>query len=271
MHPPRSPASRWRPSTSTTTSRWTTPSRSGPPTRRSTRPRSRRRWRPWSPRWSRSSARPRCSAPTATCGSPRTRRPTRRTRARSCRPGPSTGWYVQVGAPGVRVGVGFYEAELPAAGRDPRRDRGRPARPASCEEIVAGLTAAGWELGGETLKTSPRGYDADHPRIDLLRHKSMTLGRSYGFEPVIHTAGAARPGPGRTGAPARPFVEWVTARTACTEWLRRPRSAGRGARERRRQPVQVRAARRRQPGAGRRREASSRRATSRTLTLTCWE
>ncbi len=24
--------------------------------------------------------------------------------------GPSTGWYVQVGAPGVRVGVGFYEA-----------------------------------------------------------------------------------------------------------------------------------------------------------------
>ena len=24
--------------------------------------------------------------------------------------GPATGWYVQVGAPGVRVGVGFYEA-----------------------------------------------------------------------------------------------------------------------------------------------------------------
>ena len=101
--------------------------------------------------------------------------------------GPSTGWYVQVGAPGVRVGVGFYEASSPrlaairAAIADDRRGR-------ELEEIVAGLTAAGWELGGETLKTSPRGYDADHPRIDLLRHKSMTLGRSYGFEPVIHTA-----------------------------------------------------------------------------------
>ena len=33
--------------------------------------------------------------------------------------GPSTGWYVQVGAPGVRVGVGFYEAQPGPAGRDP--------------------------------------------------------------------------------------------------------------------------------------------------------
>ena len=71
----------------------------------------------------------------------------------------------------------------------------------------------GFELGGETLKTTPRGYDADHPRIDLLRHKSMTLGRSYGFEPVIHTAellDLVR----KDWRSLRPFVDWVTQRIA---------------------------------------------------------
>jgi uncharacterized protein (DUF2461 family) len=58
------------------------------------------------------------------------------------------------------------------------------------------------------LKTSPRGYDADHPRIGLLRHKSMTLGKSYGFEPFIHTPellDRVR----EDWREASPFVEWV--------------------------------------------------------------
>ena len=31
----------------------------------------------------------------------------------------------------------------------------------------------GYELGGEALKTVPRGFDADHPRADLLRYKGL--------------------------------------------------------------------------------------------------
>lgn len=31
------------------------------------------------------------------------------------------------------------------------------------------------EMGGETLKTSPKGYDKDHQFIDLLRHKSFLM------------------------------------------------------------------------------------------------
>lgn len=101
--------------------------------------------------------------------------------------GPALGYYVQVGAPGVRVGVGFYHAEPGrlAAFRDAIvHDRHGP----ELERLVADLESAGWERGGDRLKTSPRGFDADHPRIDLLRHKSLTLGRLYGFEPYIHTA-----------------------------------------------------------------------------------
>ena len=121
--------------------------------------------------------------------------------------GPSTGYYVQVGAPGVRVGVGYYEASGPrlASIRDAIvEDR----RGGELEKIIKKMTAGGWELGGDKLKTAPRGYDADHPRIDLLRHKSMTLGKSYGFEPVIHTAELVD----RVRADwrqATPFVEWV--------------------------------------------------------------
>ncbi|WP_406047515.1 DUF2461 domain-containing protein [Kribbella sp. NBC_00889] len=99
---------------------------------------------------------------------------------------PSTGWYVQVAAPGVRVAAGFYEASserlarVRAAIDDDRRGK-------QLEKLLAKLTATGWTVGGDKLKTSPRGYDPEHPRIDLLRHKSLTVSKSYGFEPVIHT------------------------------------------------------------------------------------
>jgi uncharacterized protein (TIGR02453 family) len=121
--------------------------------------------------------------------------------------GPATGWYVQVGAPGVRVGVGFYEASSPRlAGIRAAIDH--DLHGPELERIIPDLTAGGWTLGGDTVKTTPRGYDASHPRIDLLRHKSMTLGRDYGFDPVIHTPellDRVR----EDWREARPFVEWV--------------------------------------------------------------
>ncbi len=101
--------------------------------------------------------------------------------------GPAIGYYVQVGAAGVRTGVGFYDAapaRLAAFREAIVDDRYGP----ELERIVAGLVGAGWELGGDQLKTSPRGYDADHPRIALLRHRSMALTRDHGFEPYVHTA-----------------------------------------------------------------------------------
>jgi uncharacterized protein (TIGR02453 family) len=121
--------------------------------------------------------------------------------------GPSTGWYVQVGAAGVRVGVGFYEASparlsaLRDAIADDRRGK-------ELQAILEALQGDGWELGGEKLRTSPRGYPSDHPRIELLRHKSLTVGRSYGFEPVIHTA-ELRELVRADWRAGRPLVEWV--------------------------------------------------------------
>jgi len=121
--------------------------------------------------------------------------------------GPATGWYVQIAARGVSTGGGFYAADAERLGalRDAIDDdrTGRQLR-----RIVNKLARSGWELGGEQLKTSPRGYPADHPRVDLLRHKSLTVTRSYGFEPLIHTpelADAVR----RDWRELRALLDWV--------------------------------------------------------------
>ena len=100
--------------------------------------------------------------------------------------GPSMGWYVELSPRGVRVGAGFYEAagERLAAIRDAIDDaKSGPA----LRRTLTRLEKDGFEIGGARLKTSPRGYDADHPRIELLRHKQINVGKPYGFEKVIHT------------------------------------------------------------------------------------
>jgi uncharacterized protein (TIGR02453 family) len=124
--------------------------------------------------------------------------------------GPATGWYVQVGAPGVRVGGGYYHAGGPDLARIRTAiDTDHSGR--ELERLVARLRRGGFEIRGEQLKTAPRGYSADHPRIDLLRYKSLSLGKDYGFEKVIH-------GPellDRVRADwrrLRPLVEWVDER-----------------------------------------------------------
>jgi uncharacterized protein (TIGR02453 family) len=102
------------------------------------------------------------------------------------RVGDATGWYVELSPRGVRTGGGFYEASGPrlAAFREAvAHDRFGP----ELEQILRKLGKAGFEIGGDRLKTTPRGYAADHPRIELLRHRSLTAGHPLGFEPVIHT------------------------------------------------------------------------------------
>ena len=125
--------------------------------------------------------------------------------------GPSTGWYVQVSAQGVRTGAGFYEASS-AGLAAVRAAIDEELTGQELERILDTLRADGWDVGGDRLKTSPRGYAADHPRIELLRHRSLTAGRSHGFEPVIHTPELLDVVRDDWRA-LRPLVEWVAART----------------------------------------------------------
>jgi uncharacterized protein (TIGR02453 family) len=121
--------------------------------------------------------------------------------------GPATGWYVEIGAPGVRVGAGFYHAdpERLAAIRTAIAD---PVTGPELERMLAALERRGWTRRGDRVRTAPRGYPVDHPRIELLRHKDLAMGRSYGFDEIIHTP-ALLAQVRKDWRAGRPFVEWV--------------------------------------------------------------
>jgi uncharacterized protein (DUF2461 family) len=40
-------------------------------------------------------------------------------------------------------------------------------------------------MGDHQLKTAPKGYDKDHPAIDLLRYKSFVLSRTLSDKEVL--------------------------------------------------------------------------------------
>jgi uncharacterized protein (TIGR02453 family) len=126
--------------------------------------------------------------------------------------GAATGWYVEVAAPGVRVGGGVYEmgGERLAAMRDAMAD---DKQGKVLQRILRDLERGGFEVAGERLKTAPRGYEKDHPRIELLRMKTVLGMKSYGFEPFIHTAellDRVREDWRRL----RPLVSWIAEVTA---------------------------------------------------------
>ncbi|MGZ4496479.1 MAG: DUF2461 domain-containing protein [Nocardioides sp.] len=125
--------------------------------------------------------------------------------------GPATGWYVELAAQGMRVGGGFYEASgarLAAIREAMADDKTGPA----LARLLTRYEKDGWEVGGEQLKTSPRGYDADHPRIDLLRRKQLFVGRPYGFDGLDDPAIADRVR--EDWRALRPLVEWVATHAA---------------------------------------------------------
>jgi uncharacterized protein (TIGR02453 family) len=122
---------------------------------------------------------------------------------------PSAGYYVQIAAPGVRVSVGWYRAD-PAHLRAIRAAIDDERTGAELGALVGALEASGWERSGDMLKTSPRGYDADHPRIDLLRHRSLTLSRAYGFPPEVHTPELLE-WVRRDWRAGRPLMEWIAS------------------------------------------------------------
>lgn len=90
-----------------------------------------------------------------------------------------SGHYLHLGSDGVMVGAGCY-----SMARD-QLERFRAAVDAEAtggavERIVAALTTQGYAIGAmEALKTAPRGYPRDHPRIALLRRKGLIASKQF--------------------------------------------------------------------------------------------
>jgi uncharacterized protein (DUF2461 family) len=62
---------------------------------------------------------------------------------------------------------------------------------AELARIVAALHEGGYEtMAHEVLKTAPRGYPKDHPRIELLRHKGIAMMKTFPVGAWLGTAKA---------------------------------------------------------------------------------
>ncbi|WP_328999503.1 DUF2461 domain-containing protein [Kribbella sp. NBC_00709] len=67
-------------------------------------------------------------------------------------------------------------------------DPGPGRRPVT---IIRNLERDGFTITGDLLKRPLRGHRADHPRANLLRHKSLIATRPVGCDEWIHTPAAA--------------------------------------------------------------------------------
>ena len=100
------------------------------------------------------------------------------------------GGYIQFSADGLGVGSGMYMLDNEQLARF--RDAVAADRTGiEIEAIIAKLRKAGNDVTAhEVLKTVPRGYDKEHPRAELLKHKGLISWRQWGVEPWLGTAKA---------------------------------------------------------------------------------
>jgi uncharacterized protein (TIGR02453 family) len=120
------------------------------------------------------------------------------------------GGYVKMSADGLSAGCGLYRPATDqleryrAAVADNRKG-------GALERLVAEARAAKIEVAGaETLKTAPRGYPKDHPRIALLREKGLILWRDWPVGAWLGTKQAERR-----------VVEFLRAAQPINRWLTR--------------------------------------------------
>jgi uncharacterized protein (TIGR02453 family) len=102
-------------------------------------------------------------------------------------PGRGAGaWYVQISADGLRVAGGCWRLESDQVARY-RRAVADDVQGPRLQAEVDRLAAAGWAIDGERLVRVPAGFDADAPRLDLLKHKSLHASRSWEPADWLHS------------------------------------------------------------------------------------
>ena len=117
------------------------------------------------------------------------------------------GYYVELSLDGLLIGAGLHH---PAADQLERFrtaiDDGR--RAGAFERAVTTAAQAGMSLVEPQLKRAPRGYPLDHPRVERLRLKNLTLYARHPLEPWLHDERCGERVRAQLDA-TRPFVSWL--------------------------------------------------------------
>jgi uncharacterized protein (TIGR02453 family) len=89
------------------------------------------------------------------------------------------GGYISFSADGLFAGSGLFMPEPPQLQRFRAAVDDERSGP-ELESIVGTLRKEGYDVGAhEVLKTAPKGYPRDHPRIELLKYKGILMSRSW--------------------------------------------------------------------------------------------
>jgi uncharacterized protein (DUF2461 family) len=118
------------------------------------------------------------------------------------------GFYVELSLDGFLVAAGMHQPAPDQVDRMRRAiDDGRTAR--GLTRALARAREAKLEPNEPALVRAPRGYAPDHPRVELLRHRGLTVSRRHTLGPWLH-----RP---QAGARVRKELE---AAAPVVRWLR---------------------------------------------------
>jgi uncharacterized protein (TIGR02453 family) len=126
-----------------------------------------------------------------------------------CQTAEAVGYYLQLDADGLMTAGGFYSHSKDQTARY-RSAVDSAGTGAELERLLAALARKGFTVGGDMVRTRPRGCPPDHPRLELMRHESLTAHRRH--EPTQRFATRRFLELVRADWRAlRPLNEWVTA------------------------------------------------------------
>jgi uncharacterized protein (TIGR02453 family) len=120
--------------------------------------------------------------------------------------GHAGGFYFQIDADGLMVAGGMY-APGPEELERYRAAVDADASGKALVTVVDDLRAAGYEIAGDRLKTRPRGTPPDHPRLELLRHRSLYAHHGWPPDEWVRTR-AVIDRVRDAWQELRPLVEW---------------------------------------------------------------
>jgi len=121
--------------------------------------------------------------------------------------GAAGGFYFDLSLDGLLVAAGLHRPapdqleRFRAAMDDDRRARG-------FVRALNAATRAGLTPAEPALKRAPKGYPADHPRIDHLRRRTFTVSCRHPLEPWLHETSCDERVRSELRA-ARPLVKWL--------------------------------------------------------------
>jgi uncharacterized protein (TIGR02453 family) len=120
------------------------------------------------------------------------------------------GGYLQLSAEGLAAGCGMYQMAPDQLDRY-RRAVADDRTGKELTRLIATIERAGIGVHGHgSLKTAPKGYPKDHPRLDLLRHKGLTTWKEWPTAAWLGTA-AAKPRIVEFLRASRPLRQWLDA------------------------------------------------------------